>query len=220
MKFSSNNLPARTMNILIADDHLVVRRGLILIIKDEYPDALFDEAVDGKEALEKLRANQYDISILDITMPEMTGLEVVRQLQTDSIKTPVLVLTSHPEEQYARRVLKAGAAGFIGKEMAAEELILAIRKILRGKKYISESVSEQMATDLRDPDARDPHDLLSVREFQVMKLLANGKTVSEIAEELAIGIPTVSTYRNRVLEKMNLANNAELMRYAISQKLA
>jgi two-component system invasion response regulator UvrY len=207
------------MNILIADDHLISRRGLVHFIKDDFPEAAFDEISSGKAALEKLRLNKYDIAILDISMPEMSGLDVVRQAKTENIQTPILILTSLPEEQYAIRVLRAGASGFIGKEMAGEELGLAIRKILSGKKYVSESLSEKLANDLSSDPGKAPHESLSDREFEVMKMLASGKTVSEIAEQLFLSVPTISTYRTRVLEKMHLKNNAELMHYAISQKL-
>jgi two-component system invasion response regulator UvrY len=208
------------MKILIADDHLVVRKGLLQIIREEFPEAEFMEANTGQEALEKLRAGSYQIAIIDITMPELNGMDVIRQLKAENNKTPVLILTSHPEDQYAIRVLKAGAAGFIGKEVAAEELNTAIRKILSGRKYITESISEKMADDLSSDPTKAAHESLSDREFEVMTFLAAGKTVSEIAEVLFLSVPTVSTYRNRILKKLNVKNNAELMHYAISLKLA
>lgn len=207
------------MKVLIADDHLVVRKGLLQIIADEFPESIFDEGINGKEALEKLRTNKYDIAILDITMPELSGLEVVKQIISEGIKTPMLVLTSHPEEQYAIRVLRAGASGFISKESAGEELTTAIHKILSGRKYITETIAEKMASDLSNDTKKAQHELLSNREFEVMKLIAAGKTISEIAALLFISPPTVSTYRNRILEKMNLKNNAALMHYAMTQKI-
>jgi two-component system invasion response regulator UvrY len=207
------------MNILIADDHVVVRKGLVQIIQDEFPDANCEEAGSGKESLDKLRKASYDIAIVDINMPDVSGLDVLRQLKTEGNKTPILILTSQPEEQYAIRVLKAGASGFIGKEVAAEELTTAIRRILSGRKYITESISEKMATDLSSDQTKAPHELLSDREFEVMKLLASGKTVSEISEQLFLSVPTISTYRNRILKKLNLRNNAELMHFAINLKL-
>lgn len=207
------------MNILIADDHIVVRKGLLQIIRDEFPDACFEEANTGREALEKLRTGTFAIAIVDITMPELNGLDVIRQLKAEQNKTPVLVLTSQSEDQYAIRVLKAGAAGFIGKEVAAEVLNTAIRKILSGRKYITETVSEKMAEDLSADSSQMPHESLSDREFEVMKSLAAGKTVSEIAGLLFLSVPTVSTYRTRILKKLNVKNNAELMHYVISQKL-
>ncbi len=207
------------MKILIADDHGVVRKGLIQIIKDEFPNADIEELNSGQEALQCLRIGTYDIAILDITMPGINGLEVVRQASAESLGTPMLVLTSLPEDQYALRVLKAGASGFIGKEKAAEELIAAIRKILSGRKYVTETLSEQMVSDLNTNPGEVPHETLSKREFEIMKLLASGKTVSEISTELDIAVPTVSSYRRRVLDKMNFKNNAELMRYVIARRL-
>lgn len=207
------------MKILIADDHGVVRKGLIQIIKEEFPQALIEEVSSGLEALDRLRLQSYSIAILDITMPGINGLDVVKQAASEALSSPMLVLTSLPEEQYALRVMKAGASGFIGKEKAGEELIAAIRKIISGRKYITESLSEQMAEGLSANPAQAPHETLSPREFEIMKLLASGKTVSEIALQLSIAIPTVSSYRRRVLDKMNFKNNAELMRYIISLKL-
>ena len=208
------------MKILIADDHLVVRKGLIQIIEDEFSPVLIEEVASGSDALDKLRIQTYDIAILDINMPGINGLDVVRLATAESLATPMLVLTSLPEDQYAVRVLKAGAAGFIGKEKASEELTGAIRKIISGRKYITESVSEQLARSLSTDSSKELHDGLSARELEIMKLLASGKTVSEIAAQLSLAIPTVSTYRLRVLDKMNLKNNAELMRYVISNKLS
>ncbi|HXC05543.1 MAG TPA: response regulator transcription factor [Bacteroidia bacterium] len=207
------------MHILIADDHQVVRKGLVQIIKDEFPEAHCEETGGGRETLEKLRAKAFDIAILDITMPDVSGLDVIRQLKAENNKTPVLILTSQPEEQYAIRVIKAGAYGFIGKEVASEELTTAIRRILSGRKYITESLSEKLANDLSADTIKAPHELLSDREFEVMKHLASGKTVSEISELLFLSVPTISTYRTRVLKKLNLKNNAELMHYAVNLKL-
>jgi len=204
------------MKILIADDYLVVRKGLIQIIVDEFPDVFIEEASSGTEALTKLRLNPYDIAILDLNMPGMNGLEVVKRIKSESISTPLLVLTSLPEDQYALRVLKAGASGFIGKETAGEELIKAIQKIRSGRKYLTAALSEQIAQELTADPSKAPHELLSARELEILKLLASGKTVSEIAATLSIAIPTVSTYRSRILDKMNLKNNSELIRYAVS----
>ncbi|MFI5149242.1 MAG: response regulator [Bacteroidia bacterium] len=207
------------MNILIADDHQVVRKGLVQIIRDEFPDAVCEETSGGRETLDRILNNNYDMAILDITMPDISGLDIVRQLKAGNNKTPVLILTSQPEDQYAIRVIKAGAFGFIGKEAAAEELCQAIRRILSGRKYITESLSEKLADDISSDPNKAPHELLSDREFEVMKLLASGKTVSEVSELLFLSVPTVSTYRTRVLKKLNLKNNAELMHYAITLKL-
>jgi len=205
------------MKILIADDHLVVRKGLIQIIKEDFTDAKIEESSDGKEALHFLRTQEYNIAILDITMPLMSGLDVTKTAMAESIKTPILILTSHPEGQYALRVLRAGASGFIGKETAAEELTLAIRKIISGRKYITGSLAEKLADELLNERKKAIHETLSDREFEVMKLIADGKIVSEIAEILHLNVTTISTYRARILEKTGLKNNAELMHYVFSQ---
>lgn len=204
------------MNFLIADDHTVVRKGLKLILREEFPDSWFDESVSGNETIEKARTNQYDVIILDITMPGRNGLEILKQIKAEAIKTPVLVLSMHPEDQYATRVLRAGAAGFLSKETAAEELVIAIRKILSGRKYITGMVAEKL---LAEPAGayKSPHEMLSDREFEVMRFIASGKTVTEIAGILSVSTPTISTYRTRILEKMQLRNNAELTHYAFSQ---
>lgn len=207
------------MKILIADDHIVVRKGLIQIISSEFLSSEIIETANGKEALEKLRSEEFSIAILDISMPEMSGLEVVRQVKIEKIKTPILILTSHPEEQYAIRVIKAGAHGFIGKELAVDELCKAIRKIQTGKKYISETLAEKLAGNLIDDNTKALHEQLSNREFEVFKLIGVGKTITEIAEILFLSVPTVSTYKSRILEKMHLKNTAELMHYAITKKI-
>jgi two-component system invasion response regulator UvrY len=206
------------MKILIADDHLVVRKGLILIVKEEFPEVEIEEAGTGDHALEKLRNQTYDLAILDINMPGVNGLEITRKKVAEGLSTPILILTSLPEDQYAVRVLRAGASGFIGKERASEELANAIRKILSGRKYITDTISEQLAAGLgSDPD-KAPHESLSDREIEIMYYLAAGKTVSEIAQTLSIAVSTVSTYRLRVFEKMKFENNADLMRYVTSLK--
>ncbi len=207
------------MKILIADDHLVVRKGLIQILMEEFPMAVIEAVRTGDEAFEKMQHNQYHLAILDINMPGTNGLDVVRKSVSSGITTPILVLSSLPEDQYALRVLRAGAYGFIGKEKAVEELANAIRKILSGRKYITDAVSEQLlAIGLGSDPSKAPHESLSAREVEIMNLLAAGKTVSEIAEELSIAVTTVSTYRLRLFEKMNFQNNADLMRYVSSLK--
>jgi two-component system invasion response regulator UvrY len=206
------------MKILIADDHLVVRKGLIQIVKEEFPQVMMEEVSTGDDALEKLQNNSYDLAILDINMPGINGLDIVRKSVTLGLLTPILILTSLPEEQYAVRVLRAGAYGFIGKERAGEEIANAIRKILSGRKYITDTLSEQLAEDLgMDPD-KVPHESLSDRETEIMNLLAAGKTVSEISRTLSIAVSTVSTYRLRIFEKMRFRTNADLMRYVASLK--
>ena len=208
------------IKILIADDHTVVRQGLRQILQEEYTLAEFGEAINGNDALEKARNETWNVIILDITLPGRNGLEVLKQLRIESIKIPVLILSMHSEDQYAVRLLKAGASGYLTKESASDELVVAINRVISGRKYITESLAEKLASSL-DYDTDKPlHELISDREFQVLCLIASGKTVSEIASELCLSVPTISTYRTRILEKMNMKSNAELTHYAIRQGLA
>ena len=207
------------MKILIADDHAVVREGLKQILS-ETPDMLVaDEANDGQEVLDKVSENQYDIVLLDITMPGRSGLDILKQIKNDNPKLPVLMLSVHPEEQYAVRTLKAGASGYLTKGSAPDELIAAIRKISQGKKYVSPSLAEKLAIDLDIDHEKPRHEILSDREYQVMCKIASGMTVKEIADELSLSVQTISTYRSRILEKMKMKNNAELIHYAVKQGL-
>ncbi len=208
------------IRILITDDHTVVREGLKRILKDEFPDSIFGEATSGNEALEKTRAEAWDVIILDISMSGRNGLEVLKQMRTENIKSPVLILSMHPEDQYAVRVLKAGASGYLTKDSASDELVTAVKRIISGRKYITLSLAEKLANDLETDIDKPIHELISDREFQVLSLIASGKTVSEIAVELSLSVPTISTYRSRLLEKMNMKTNAELTHYAIQQGLA
>jgi DNA-binding NarL/FixJ family response regulator len=207
------------IKILIADDHTIFREGLKHILA-EYPDLVVaDEANNGQEVLDKIWKNNYDMVLLDITMPGMTGLEVLKQLKNDKPKLPVLILSMHPEEQYAIRVLKAGASGYLTKESAPDELITAIRKISQGRKYITSSLAERLATEVEADSEKPLHDILSDREYQVLRMIAAGKTVKHIAKELSLSIKTVSTYRTRIMEKMNMKTNAEVMHYVIKHHL-
>jgi len=207
------------IKILIADDHAVVREGLKQIIA-ETPDMLVaDEADNGQDVLNKVSERNYDVVLLDITMPGRSGLDVLKQLKTKKPKLPVLMLSVHPEEQYAVRTLKAGAAGYLTKGSATDELISAIRKISQGKKYISSSLAEKLAFDLDVDHEKPRHEILSDREYQVMSLIASGKTVKDIADELSLSVQTISTYRSRILEKMKMKNNAEIIYYAVKQGL-
>ncbi len=207
------------IRILIADDHTLFRKGLQHILA-EYPDQVVtDEASNGQEVLDKIWHNDYDMVLLDITMPGMTGLEALKQLKNERPKLPVLVLSMHPEEQYAVRVIKAGASGYLRKESAPDELITAIQRISGGRKYITSSLAERLADDV-EPTAEKPlHDALSDREFEVFRMIAAGKTVTQIAEALFLNARTISTYRSRILEKMQMKTNAELIRYAIKHKI-
>lgn len=207
------------MNILLADDHSIVRRGLKEILLEEFPDANFQEAADGQELIRKMRAEKFDVIISDVSMPGKNGLEALKVIKAESPTIPVLVLSIHPEELYAIRVLKAGASGYLTKESAPEELVKAVRMVMAGRKYITPSLAEKMASNLDNDLSKMPHELLSDRELDVLKLIAGGKTVSEIANDLSLSVNTISTYRARLLEKMNLKSNSELTFYAISNNL-
>jgi DNA-binding NarL/FixJ family response regulator len=207
------------MRVLIADDHAVVRRGLVELLADEYPNLSVGEARDAGEVLKLAHEQEWDIIILDISMPGRSGLEVLKELKGERPKLPVLVLSSHPEEQYAIRVLKAGAAGYMSKEAAPESLIEGIRKVIGGGRYVSPGVAELLATSLGIDQERLPHENLSDREYEVLRLIGSGKTVGEIAGELSLSVKTISTYRARILEKMGMKTNAELTHYALKHGL-
>jgi two-component system, NarL family, invasion response regulator UvrY len=207
------------IKIIIADDHPIVRAGMKQIISEAADMSVADEAGDGRQLLHKTRTENFDVVILDITMPHIDGLDVLKQLKIEKPKVPVIILSIHPESQYALRVLKAGASGYVTKTSAPEELINAIRKVNRGGKYISPTIAEKLAFQLEADFEELPHEVLSDREYQVLCMLASGKTVTEIADELALSVKTVSTYRSRILEKMDMKNNAELIHYAVQNKL-
>ena len=211
---------ALMIKILIVDDHAIVRQGLKQIVS-ETPDILVtDEAASGQEALEKVWKNDYDIVVLDITMPGRGGLAALKQKKTMKPKLPILILSMHPEDQYALRVLKAGASGYLTKESVPEELIAALRKVSQGRRYITPALAEKLAFRLEKDSEKAPHERLSDREFQIMSLIAAGKTVKEIANELVLSPKTISTYRARILRKMDLKNNAELMHYVLKSGLS
>jgi two-component system invasion response regulator UvrY len=197
----------------------VVRHGLKQILADEFKRAIFGEARNAQEALDLVWKEHWDVVVLDITMPGRSGLEVLREIKKSKPRVPVLVLSMHPENQFAVRVLKRGASGYMTKESAADELVGAIKKVLAGGRYVSTSLAEKLATYLAADDSKAPQELLSDREFQVLRLIASGKIVSEIAKELSLSVKTISTYRTRILEKMRLRNNAELMHYAMQHQL-
>lgn len=207
------------IKILIADDHTVVREGLKQIVAETSDMVVADEATSGHEALNKALKADYDIVVLDITMPGRGGLDILKQLRGEKPSLPILVLSMHPEEQYAVRCLKAGASGYLTKESASGELIRAIRRVSSGRKYITSSLAEKLAFDL-EIDTRKPlHETLSDREYQVLCMIATGKTVGQISEKLFLSVKTVSTYRARILEKMDMKTNAELTYYAIKHGL-
>lgn len=207
------------LRILIADDHPIVRQGLRQIITETSDMVVADEASNGWEALSKVRASYYDVVLLDISMPGLYGLDIIRQLKNERPGLPVLILSIHPEEQYAVRAFRAGAAGYLTKESAPDELLAAIQKVSIGGKYVSSSLAEKLASDLETGAEQLPHETLSDREYQVMCMIAVGKTVTKIAEELSLSAQTVSTYRSRILGKMRMRNSAELTYYAIKNRL-
>lgn len=207
------------IKVLIADDHPIVRQGLKQILLEESDMAVTGEADNSREVLELVNKRDFDIIVLDITMPGRGGIDVLKELKLRRPNLPIFILSMYPEDRYALRALKAGASGYMTKESAPEELVKAIRQIVKGKTYISPALAEQLALSLRTETAKLPHETLSDREYQVMLMIASGKTPSEIAKELFLSIKTISTYRAHILEKMNLKNNAELIRYALENNL-
>ncbi|HEY2548642.1 MAG TPA: response regulator transcription factor [Candidatus Acidoferrum sp.] len=207
------------MRVLIADDHAVFRRGLKETIGEAFPKVAFGEAKSAAETLESVRLQNWDIVILDISMPGKSGLDILGDLKRLRPKVPILLLSMHPEEQYARRALKAGASGYLTKESVPEELKMAVRKIVAGGRYVSATLAERLAFDLRSGVDLPLHELLSDREFQVLRMIASGKTVKQIADEVGLSVKTVSTYRSRILEKTELKTTAELIRYAFQAQL-
>ncbi|HKW29459.1 MAG TPA: response regulator transcription factor [Verrucomicrobiae bacterium] len=207
------------MKILLTDDHAVVRQGLKLILADRFKRAVFGEARNTQEALARVTREKWDVAVLDVTMPGRSGLEALKEMKRLRPQMPVLVLSMHPEDQFAVRMLKAGAAGYLTKESAGNELVGAIEKVVGGGRYISSSLAERMASYLDLDVQKAPHERLSDREFLVLRMIASGKTVSRIAQELFLSVKTISTYRARVLEKMDMQNNAELTHYALQKGL-
>jgi len=203
------------IKILIADDHPIVRAGLKQILAEASDIEVTAEAGDGHDLLRLIRKGGIDVVLLDITMPGLTGLDALKQIKVENPDLPILVLSMHPEDQYGIRVLKAGAGGYLMKSAAPDQLVGAIRKVYRGGKYVSPSLAEKMAFGLQTGASGLPHEVLSDREYQVLCMIASGKTVKEIAAELALSEKTVSTYRARILEKMNMKSNSELTHYAI-----
>lgn len=207
------------MKILIADDHTVVRQGLKLILAESFKRATFGDAANSAQTLERVTRERWDIVILDLTMPGRSGLEVLKEIKSRFPTLPVLILSMHPEDQFAVRLLKAGASGYMTKESAPEELVGAMHKALAGGRYISPGLAEKMASLLVNDLQNAPHERLSDREFLILRLIASGKPVGVIARELSLSVKTVSTYRTRLLEKMGLTNNAEIVHYAFHNNL-
>jgi two-component system invasion response regulator UvrY len=207
------------MKILICDDHKIVRDGLRQILQQLQGVTLIGEAGDGNEALNLLKSNDFDIILLDISLPGRSGLEVLQTVKERWPSTNVLMLSMLPQEQYALRAIKLGASGYLTKDTASEELLLAVRRVSAGGKYISQSIAESLALNMDKDSSRQKHDILSSREFEIMIKLANGKSLQEIGNELFISNKTVSTYRSRIMEKMELNKNTELTRYCLENNL-
>jgi len=205
--------------VLIVDDHAIVREGLKQILAETQGMVVAGEATTGEEALETIESQYYDVVVLDISLPDMSGLEILKQIKARHPQLVVLMLTIHPEEQYAVRVLKAGASGYLTKDTAPDELAAAIKKVAEGGRYVSATLAEKLAFDL-GPEAKvTPHESLSDREFEVLVMMASGKNVTTISEELHLSKKTISTYRRRILDKMGMETNAELIRYAVENEL-
>ncbi len=207
------------IKILIADDHATIRKGVKLILSNEFPEAKFGEAINTVEVFKKIKEDTWDLLIMDMDMPGRNGLDALKQLKDEKQEIKTLIFSMHPEEQIAIRALKAGAYGYLAKDADDGELAKAVHIILAGKKFVTAQVAEQIAGQLENPTNKAPHELLSDREYQTLLLIAAGKTISQIANELSLSVPTVSTYRARILEKMNLKTSAELTYYTISNHL-
>jgi two-component system invasion response regulator UvrY len=206
------------MRILLADDHALLRQGLKQILLEEFPNAEFQEAATTQETIERLGQKACDVLVLDVFMPGRTGLEVLEEVRREYPALPVLVLSSTPEEQLAIRVLKAGASGFLNKQTAPENLIHAVQKLLSGGKYVSAAVAERLAKEIGRAN-QQPHERLSDREFQVMRMLVAGKSLKEIADELALSAKTISTFHTRIWQKLGVKNDVELVHYALEHQL-
>ncbi len=207
------------MKVLIADDHPVVRRGLKHILEANPEMSVVAEAKDGNEAVEFARKLDWDVAVVDYSMPGRGGVELVKEIKRHQPNRPVLVLSMHPEELHATQVIKAGGSGYLNKESAADELAIAIKKVARGGKYVSPALAEKLADELAPGAERPLHETLSDREYRVMWLLASGKQINEIGKEMFLSPSTISTYRLRILRKLKLANNAQLVRYAVKYRL-
>jgi DNA-binding NarL/FixJ family response regulator len=207
------------IHVLIADDHAIVRQGLKQILSETEDLVVTGEADDGAEALQLARQQRWDVFLLDVSMPNRNGIDTLKQLKKEFPRLPVLILSMHPEEQYAVRALKAGAAGYLTKQSAPEQLVNAIRQVAGGKKYVSAAVTQQLVEALSDNTDKLPHERITDREYQVLVMIASGYPLTQIAESLNLGVATVSTYRARLLEKMGLRSTAELIRYGLENGL-
>ena len=204
------------IRVLVVDDHALIRKGMKQILEDTRDMQVTGEAETGMQALKMARKNEHDLMLLDITLPDRNGIDILKQLRVECPTLPILILSMHPEDQYAVRSLRAGAAGYLNKECATQQLVEAIRKTASGGRFVSFGLAEKLAGDLSKGIEDLPHKNLSDREFQVMHLIGSGKAPSEIAEELGLSIKTVGTYRSRILEKMGMKNNSQLMLYVLT----
>lgn len=207
------------IRVLIADDHAIIRQGLKQILSDTDDMEVSGEADGGISAIQLIREKPYDVVLLDVSMPDRNGIDTLKQIKKEMPKLPVLMLSMHPEEQYAIRALRAGAAGYLSKQGAPEQLVTAIRQVASGKKYVSAAVAEELANAIGEDLERPPHEKLSDREYQTLCMISSGKTLTQIAEQLNLSVKTVSVYRARLLEKMKLRNNAELTHYGLKHGL-
>jgi DNA-binding NarL/FixJ family response regulator len=209
----------RSLQFLIVDDHSIVRNGLRQILSDTFSGATVAEAGDAKEALEHITKKKLDVILLDISLPGQSGLDILKQIKNVQPEAKVLILTMHPEDQYAIRVLKAGASGYLTKDSASDEVPNAVRKILAGGRYVSATLAENLAANLHASAQKTLHERLSDREYQILRMIGIGKSVKEIAYDLSLSIKTISTYRARVLSKLKFKGNADVIRYAMREKL-
>jgi len=207
------------IRILIADDHAIVRKGIQQILSEGFPDAEIDEVANAEAMISKIMESEWDVIISDLSMPGRSGLEAIPQIKQINPKLPVLIMSIHSEDHYAIRVLKAGGSGYLSKDLAPDELVTAVKRVLNGKKYITANVAEKLASMVDNAEDKPLHQMLSDREFTVLQLLGSGKSLSEIAESMILSINTVSTYRSRILVKMNLKNNTDITLYCIENKL-
>jgi DNA-binding NarL/FixJ family response regulator len=204
---------------LIVDDHPLVRRGIVEVLAEAFPGGQIAEASDGAEALQAVNGGAWDLVVLDLSLPGRTGIDVLKDIRTARPRLPVLILSTYPEQQFATRVLRAGASGYLNKGSSPEVLLYAVRKVMGGGRFVSASLGESLAADLDRDFSKPLHECLSDREYDVMLRIGSGRTVGEIAEEIHLSVKTISTYRTRILEKMNMRNNAELTQYCIREKL-
>ena len=207
------------IRVLVADDHAIVRRGLKLILSEEFERVVVGEAQNGKELIEQIEKDDWEVVVLDTTMPGRSGLDLLKEIKRLRPQLPVLILSMHSEDQFAVRAFKAGASGYMTKEKAPEELVKAIKKVLAGGKYVSATLAETLVSGLEADTDKPAYESLSDREYQVLRMIASGKTVKEIADELSLSMKTISTYRTRILEKLRMRTNAELTYYALANKL-